>query len=58
MKNVAFIAIDDLINVVRFRDAYGTPFKTPNIDRLLEMGTYFNGAHALVRPAVHPAPRR
>ena len=48
MKNVLFISIDDLINVVRYRHAYGTPFQTPNIDRLLDMGTYFNGAHALV----------
>jgi serralysin len=53
-KNVAFISIDDLINVVRFRDAYGTPFLTPNIDRLLQMGTYFNGAHAVV-PVCNPS---
>ena len=48
MKNVLFISIDDLINVVRYRHSYGTPFQTPNIDRLLDMGVYFNGAHALV----------
>jgi arylsulfatase A-like enzyme len=47
MKNVLFISIDDLMNVVRFRDAYGVPFDTPNIDRLMERGTFFNGAHAL-----------
>lgn len=48
MKNVLFISIDDLMNVVRFRNAYGTPFKTPNIDRLLDQGVYFDSAHALV----------
>jgi serralysin len=54
MKNIAFISVDDLINVVRYRHAFGEPFRTPNIDRLLEMGTYFDGAHALV-PACNPS---
>jgi serralysin len=54
MKNVALISVDDLMNVVRFRDAYGEPFQTPNIDRLLAMGSYFDGAHAVV-PACNPS---
>ena len=48
------ISVDDLFNVVRFRDAYGVDIQTPNIDRLLAMGTYFDAAYALV-PACNPS---
>jgi arylsulfatase A-like enzyme len=53
-KNVVFVAFDDLFNVVRFREVYGEPFRTPNIDRLLAMGTYFDGAHA-ISPICNPS---
>ena len=53
-KNVVFVAFDDLFNVVRFRDVFGPPIQTPNIDRLLSMGTYFDGAHAVV-PLCNPS---
>lgn len=54
MKNIAFVSVDDLVNVVRFRTAYGIAFQTPNIDRLLAMGTYFDNAYAVV-PACNPS---
>ena len=53
-KNVVFVSFDDLFNVVRFRDVYGEPLRTPNIDRLLAMGTYFDSAHAVV-PVCNPS---
>lgn len=54
MKNVAFISFDDLFNVVRFREVFGAAIQTPNIDRLLAMGTYFDSAHAVV-PVCNPS---
>lgn len=54
MKNIAVIAFDDLMNVVRYRNAYGAAFETPNLDRLMSMGTYFDNAHAVV-PACNPS---
>ncbi len=53
-KNIAMISVDDLINVVRYRDAFGPDMVTPNIDRLMSMGTYFNQANATV-PACNPS---
>ncbi|WP_172332119.1 sulfatase-like hydrolase/transferase [Mangrovicoccus sp. HB161399] len=54
MKNVLMISVDDLFNVVRLRDAYGVSIQTPNIDRLLERGVYFDNAHAIM-PACNPS---
>lgn len=54
MKNIALVAFDDLMNVVRYRNAYGAAFETPNLDRLLSMGTFFDNAHAVV-PACNPS---
>jgi arylsulfatase A-like enzyme len=54
VKNVAFISFDDLFNVVRFRDVYGESLQTPNLDRLLARGTYFDNAHAVV-PVCNPS---
>jgi len=46
-KNVVMISIDDMLNIVRFRDAFGPTFITPNIDRLLEMGVNFINANSV-----------
>lgn len=40
--NVLFIAVDDLNTML---NSYGGPAKTPNFDRLAEMGVQFNDAH-------------
>ncbi len=53
-KNIAMVSVDDLINVVQFKGAYAIPFHTPNIDRLVDMGSYLNAAYALV-PACNPS---
>ncbi|MGB0660185.1 MAG: sulfatase-like hydrolase/transferase [Mangrovicoccus sp.] len=53
-KNIVMVSVDDLFNVVRFRDTFGVSIQTPNIDRLLGLGTYFDAAHAL-KPACNPS---
>lgn len=45
-KNVVMVAFDDLLNVVRYRDAFGPTFITPNMDRLMAQGINFENAFA------------
>ena len=53
-KNVIMISVDDMIDVVRYRDAFGTGLLTPNIDRLMAMGVTFGNAFTPV-PLCGPA---
>jgi arylsulfatase A-like enzyme len=53
-KNVILLSVDDMIDVVRYRDAYGVKIKTPNIDRLMEMGVTYENAFTPV-PLCSPA---
>lgn len=43
-KNVLFIAVDDLLNVIHFRETFGLQIQSPNIDRLIERGVSFENA--------------
>ena len=45
-KNVVMVALDDLMNVVRYRDAFGPGFITPNLDRLMAQSVNFENAFA------------
>ncbi|WP_118135635.1 sulfatase-like hydrolase/transferase [Oceanicella sp. SM1341] len=54
MKNVVAVSVDDLFNFVRFREAFGVEISTPNLDRLLDMGTYFDSAYAST-PVCNPS---
>lgn len=40
------ISVDDLFNIIRFRDAFGVHIQTPNLDRLMSMGTTYDNAYA------------
>ena len=53
-ENVVLISIDDMINVVRYRDAFGIQIQTPNIDRLMGLGVTFENAVTPV-PICSPA---
>lgn len=46
--NICLIWIDDLIDVVTWRDAFGLEIQTPNIDRFMAEGARFANAYATV----------
>ena len=46
--NICLIWVDDMIDVVTWRTAFGLEIKTPNIDRLMSEGTRFANAYATV----------
>jgi arylsulfatase A-like enzyme len=46
--NVCVIWIDDMIDVVTWRHAFGVEIKTPNIDRFMAEGARFANAYATV----------
>ncbi len=46
--NVVVIWIDDMIDVVTWRDAFGLRIETPNIDRFMAEGMRFANAYATV----------
>lgn len=46
--NICVIWIDDLIDVFTWRDSFGIPIETPNIDRLMAAGVRFANAYATV----------
>ena len=54
-RNVVLISVEDMIDVVRYRDAFGVSIKTPNIDRLMSMGVTFENA---VTPVPQCSPAR
>lgn len=47
-KNLIMISVDDLVNVVKFRDALGIELQTPNIDYLMSRGATFTNAYTPV----------
>ncbi|MFD0982527.1 sulfatase-like hydrolase/transferase [Tropicimonas aquimaris] len=47
-KNVLLITIDDMLDVVRYRDAFGVPILTPAIDELMQRGVTFENASTVV----------
>lgn len=53
-KNVILLAVDDLIDVVRFGNVLGVDIQTPNIDRLRDMGVTFENSFTPV-PLCSPA---
>jgi len=46
--NICLIWIDDMIDVVTWRDTFGLTIQTPHIDRLMAEGTRFANAYATV----------
>ena len=46
--NICVIWIDDMIDIFKWRDAFGITIKTPNIDRLMAEGTRFANAYATI----------
>lgn len=46
--NIVVIWIDDMIDVVTWRDAFGLTIQTPNIDRFMAEGIRFANAYATV----------
>ncbi|WP_108484269.1 sulfatase-like hydrolase/transferase [Oceaniglobus ichthyenteri] len=46
--NIVVIWIDDLIDVYTWRNAYGVPIQTPNLDRLMGQGVRFSNAYATI----------
>lgn len=52
--NILLIGTDDLINIVRFRDAFGVELITPNIDRLIGSSALFSNAYATT-PLCNPS---
>ena len=46
--NICVIWVDDMIDVVTWRDAFGLRIRTPNLDRLMQEGTRFANAYATV----------
>jgi arylsulfatase A-like enzyme len=46
--NICVIWIDDMIDVVTWREAFGTAIQTPNIDRFMAEGARFANAYATV----------
>ncbi|WP_282029804.1 sulfatase-like hydrolase/transferase [Paracoccus marcusii] len=46
MTNLALIYIDDLFTYRLFRNSFGQPILTPNLDRLCETATAFDAAYA------------
>lgn len=46
--NICVIWIDDMIDIFKWRDAFGVTIKTPNIDRLMAEGTRFANAYATI----------
>ncbi|MFD0982307.1 sulfatase-like hydrolase/transferase [Tropicimonas aquimaris] len=47
-KNILLITIDDMLDVVRYRDAFGVPILTPAIDELMQRGVTFENASTAV----------
>ncbi|SNT36328.1 sulfatase-like hydrolase/transferase [Tropicimonas sediminicola] len=47
-KNILLITIDDMLDVVRYRDAFGVPILTPAIDELMRRGVTFENASTTV----------
>lgn len=46
--NIAVIWVDDMIDVFTWRNAFGIPILTPNLDRLFARGVRFGNAYATV----------
>ena len=46
--NIAVIWVDDMIDVFTWRNAFGIPILTPNLDRLMAAGVRFGNAYATV----------
>ena len=46
--NIAVIWVDDMIDVFTWRNAFGIPILTPNLDRLFARGLRFCNAYATV----------
>ena len=54
MKNVLVISLDDMLDVVRYRDAFGVRVRTPALDSLAERGVTFENSFTPV-PQCNPA---
>jgi arylsulfatase A-like enzyme len=46
--NLCVIWVDDMIDVFTWRNAFGIPIQTPNLDRLLNAGVRFSNTYATV----------
>jgi len=46
--NICVIWVDDMIDVFTWRNAFGIPILTPNLDRLLGRGVRFGNAYATI----------
>jgi arylsulfatase A-like enzyme len=46
--NICVIWVDDMIDVFTWRNAFGIPILTPNLDKLLNRGVRFGNAYATV----------
>ena len=44
MRDVVFIAVDDLFNVFKYRDKFGPSIQTPNLDDMANTGVVFRSA--------------
>ncbi len=45
-QDFVVISVDDLFNVAKFRDAFGVTIQTPNLNKLMRMGTTYDNAYA------------
>lgn len=45
VKNIMFIAVDDCFSFRKFRNSFGVPIQTPNLDALAAKGTVFDRAY-------------
>lgn len=46
--NICVIWVDDMIDVYTWRETFGIPIQTPNLDRLMNEGVRFSNAYATV----------
>ena len=46
--NICVIWVDDMIDVFTWRNAFGIPIQTPNLDRFLNRGVRFSNTYATV----------
>jgi choline-sulfatase len=47
-KNVLLISLDDCFSYWKYKNAFGVPLQTPNLDRICEMATVFTNAYCQV----------